>query len=343
MRVNFYPHSAFKEAKHECRIQYTVDYFEGTTAYNTFKARHTFDQPVEVAHGDDDATLPAIEEIKDVVTPHYRHSENNKHGKIDSKAALGSQDHVVYTKLKINSSYLLNLLRSIIEYPGECREEFGLEAGLYLYPFEDLYHHLDQLLGYKIDGSGLRAQHSAAFNQKCDEHIELLRAYLMVQSGVPFENFQSLQERRVPVVSFKHYWLLLKPGADVYVRESDGSLNVYVLDEVQCIPTPTHDTRSIRDYTIAVWNLAFGGTHITPRRRYIEVKVFDNEREITSLSVFPVKFHDENDKGRLREELVSRGRRYFHYSKRPCFLEYTGKGVKEASKTVSLQSLPRYR
>lgn len=72
--------------------------------------------------------------------------------------------------------------------------------------------------------------------------------------------------------------------------------------------------------------------------RTVEVTVFDNERELVRLPVFPVKFIDESDGNCQKHRLIDRGKRYFEYSKQPSFLQYSGKGVKRGAKSVSLKS-----
>lgn len=58
-----------------------------------------------------------------------------------------------------------------------------------------------------------------------------------------------------PVTSFATLWLFLKPGTDVYVREDDGTLNAYVVDEVRGGVTEKDGKRVSRNYSVSVWNL----------------------------------------------------------------------------------------
>ena len=155
------------------------------------------------------------------------------------------------------------------------------------------------------------------------------------------KDFNARLIQKTPVVAFATYWLLLKPGTDVYVREDDGSLNAYVVHSVTG-GISERDGKKVQassNYNVCVWNLAFDGTHISPRLRDVEVSVFDNLREVTSLPVIPVRFIDDSDEGVLKEKLVNRGRKYFDFSKRPSFLQYTGQGLKKgAKKVMSLKS-----
>ena len=86
-------------------------------------------------------------------------------------------------------------------------------------------------------------------------------------------------------------------------------------------------------YSVKIWNLAYGGNTIRPQTETIEINVFDNDREIFSLPVFPVRFKDEADGGATKRKLIERGQKYVRYSKRPTFLQYSGKGLR-AGKSV---------
>jgi hypothetical protein len=203
---------------------------------------------------------------------------------------------------------LLNLLRSVVAYTaGVVTEEtYGLGPKSYYHPYEELYFHLPDLLSYKNGSSGLRANYSEQYNQKCDEHIDLLSDCLKAQAKIPFDDFNIRLARTIPVVTFGTYWLLLLPGTDMCVREADGSLNAYIMTGWTGGIAATDGKRTISHYRLSVWNLVFDGTKIVPCIRLVEVNVFDNERQITSLSVFPAAFVDEKDDGQTRGALVSR-------------------------------------
>jgi hypothetical protein len=92
-------------------------------------------------------------------------------------------------------------------------------------------------------------------------------------------------------------------------------------------------------YSVSVWNLAFDGTKVSPCIRTVEVDIFDKEREITSLRIFPVVYLDDRDEGKRRSTLIARGKRYFEYCKQPTFLQYTGPGLKKGAQDVSIVSV----
>jgi hypothetical protein len=52
-----------------------------------------------------------------------------------------------------------------------------------------------------------------------------------------------------------------------------------------------------QNYLIIVWNLKFDGKVIKRKAEVINVPVFDNERDIMLLPLFPTRFKDKMDYG----------------------------------------------
>lgn len=329
--------------KYETRIQYTVKYKRETrSGYDTESDSDTdnvFDEPVgfEVENTQED--LPALEEIQEILAPRHAPSRH-KSKKVDvdgeRKIKLRNGDRLGKTKLKINSSSLLNVIRSVIAYSSSDDEKEDLKTGIFEHPYRELYLNFAAIQDYKLPTNPLRMQHSSMFNSKFDEHMELLQTYLSLEGrrGVPFEEVKSKWAKQKPVTSFASLWLLLKPGSDVYTRETDGSMNAWVVDSVKGGVETWEGRRSKVSYSVKVWHLVCGANTISPCTRTIKINVFDNDREILSLPVLPVRFQDEVDGGETRKRLIKRGQKYFRYSKRPTFLQYSGIGLK-AGKSVS--------
>jgi hypothetical protein len=97
-----------------------------------------------------------------------------------------------------------------------------------------------------------------------------------------------------------------------------------------------YEFRTIRaeNYRVHVWYLVFNGKTIKRKSKIIEVPVFDGERDLVSLPVFPTSFHDQLDGGKLRRKLIERGDKVFRYARGPTFLEYSGIGMKQGAKKV---------
>lgn len=331
------------ETQYETRIQYKVRYFRRPEYGDRleFVRESTYSEPVqfEVANAYD--KLPAIEERKEITSETDSAQRETGYDAKGSKPKLSPTDEVGEPTLKIHSPYLLNILKSVIEYSAEppVGNNEGLDVGDFEYPYRDLYHHLDEVLRYKTEGHPLRSRHSEIFNRTADEHIELLRNYLQFHPTIPFQDAKARLTRSNPLTTFATFWLVMKPGADVYVREADGSLSRYVLDRMTGGISQRHGEPVILKYTAWVWNLMLDDKSIRQHARKIEIQIFDDERAIVELPVFPASYYDGQNNGTLRQTLISRGRKYFSYSSRPCFLQYGGSGLKPGSRSVSFDLL----
>jgi hypothetical protein len=333
--------TTFVKTEYETRLRYTVSYYR-RSRYDSdddeFEDSSRYDEPLGFEMETSNEKLPALEETQTIIAPRYS-SPRRKRG-TNGKIRLRPSDRLGKKTLKINSPFLLNVVRSVVTYSSASPEDndTGLTTGTFQYPFKDLCLFMDAMQNYRIETSGLYARHSVTFNQKYSEHLDLLRDYLDRQPGVMLAETRAKWVKAKPTTSFASVWQLLKPGSDVYVYENDGSLNAYVVDSVRGGVTTTSDGRRTSiPYQVQVWHLVLGTRAIRAWTRVIDINVFDNDREIATLPVFPVRFKDDIDGGATRNSLIGRGRKYFKYSRRPHFLQYSGVGLK-AGKMVSLCS-----
>ena len=329
--------SELPKTHYETRIQYTVSYYRRSQYGDHLEFEHdvTYKEPVEFELATEPENLPALEEKKDVTAA--RHAASRRRTDKDGKARLQHTDSIGETILKIHSPYLLNVLKSIIECSAEMPEgdNEGLDAGVFKYPYRDLYHHLDELLRYKTATTGLRIRHSDQFNKMCDEHIDLLQKYLESQPTIPYKEARTRWGRKIPVTTFATFWMLMKPGSDVYVQERDGSLNMYVVDKVTGGIWEKDGKKFTTKYVVQLWRLILDQNYLWQFPRYLDVPVFDDEKPIKELPVFPVKFVDELDNGAFRQTLINRGKDYWRYGQKPSFLQFTGQGLKRGLKSAS--------
>ncbi|KAG9200065.1 hypothetical protein G6514_007662 [Epicoccum nigrum] len=322
------------ETCYENRVQYKVSYFQRDEygGHAGFVSESVFKEPIALEVAEEHERLPAIEEMKTIQFPADVTGRNRKPS---TRSKLRKSDTVSEPTLKIHSPYLLNVLKSIIEYSAEqpTGDNQGLDAGMFLYPYMDLYLHLEELLEYKTGDSELRRKHSEAYNKYADDHIDLLQSYLMSQSAVQYNEAKARSSGSIPLTTFGTLWLLMKPGTDVYVRETDGSVNRYVLDKLMggTGKDPKGENVTV-NYMAQVWNLVLDEKAIRQFVRQVDIPVFDDERAITELPIFPVRYIDDCDDGETRQNLIQRGQKYFAYSKKPCFLQYDGHGLKPGSR-----------
>ncbi|KAF1930614.1 uncharacterized protein M421DRAFT_91106 [Didymella exigua CBS 183.55] len=314
------------------RFGYTIQYYQKplfSTDDDEFVSSSVYEEPVGFEVDASYEKVPALEEFQHIIVP--RHASPHRKGGRSGKVKLRSIDRIGKKALKINSSFLLNVIRSVVTHTSDMPDdvETGLTTGIFPYPYKDLCLHIDALQDYRTQTSGLRARHSAAFNDSFDLHMILLQDYLERQPELLLKETSAKWSKPNPSTSFASIWLLLKPGSDVYVREFDGSLNAYVVDSVRGGVVVGKDGRRISNsYHVQLWHLILGSGTVRPWTRSIEIGVFDNDREITSLPLFPVRFRDSVDDGATRKGLIGRGRKYFQYCRRPNFLQYSGTGLR---------------
>lgn len=246
--------------------------------------------------------------------------------------------------LYIHSPVLLNALKAVISFqsPPDVLDVFNymrtralttsFEHGRFVYPYTDLHHYRDKLLDYR---EGVKEAHDEEYSQTCGEHIDTLVEYLYDQPAIALKEAELMWRHETPKTTFASLWLLLKPGSDVYVNE-DGKLNAYVVESCSGgIQWGSPDARPM-PYCVYVWNLNFDGRVLTRSAKKVYIPVFDWEREISSLSVFPTRFHvGEDPQNPLRQQLVDRGKRFVEMVKKPTFQEYSGPSKLQGIRTVS--------
>ena len=324
------------ETRYLTTLQYSVQYCRADYGSPELMYKVTYNEPVAL---DSSKVKPrevsVLEEISSIIYPQWDYIR--KEDLCNDRPILREVDRPGKTTLRIHSPLLLNALRSIVKYssaPPGNKDNF--EDGSFDYPFKDLYCHKNELVQYKVGHSSVRVNHSNGYNEECDRHIDLLLKYLDDQSTIRYSEFQTMWTKGIPTTTIAGLQFLLKPGSEVYVRQK-GTLAAFVIDRVM---GGVHDIDSLpgsisaTSYNVLVWNLFFDGTVIKRVAKTITVPVFDGEREIRSLPLYPTIVEDTVDGGAHRQFFITRGKKYFDFAKGPTFLEYTGSGLKPGWKTV---------
>ncbi|OQD98096.1 hypothetical protein PENSOL_c010G01044 [Penicillium solitum] len=231
--------------------------------------------------------------------------------------------------LYIHSPILLNALNAIIDCQSRPdripRVEYRIEG-----IESDLGQGRERLLQYREE---VGETHDTEYTTTCQEHIDILVEYLDGLTTIGVRDAEFLWNNEVPKTTFSSLWLLLKPGTDVFVQEN-GKLNAYVVESFSGgVPWGSPNARS-RPYIVNVWNLNFDGQILSRSVKEVTISIFDGQREITSLPLFPIKFHvDEDPQNPLRRQLVERGKRFVDMVKTPTFQEYSGPSRLQGNRT----------
>lgn len=285
-------------------------------------------------------TTPQVQSYEYVLEEHREMYFSDKHAvnvRVEMVDTIGSP--VLY----VRSPILLDALRAIIDVqsipdeftPREYSERTfssDLSQGRFVLPFTDLYHYREKLLQYReIVGE----THDKVYSTTCGEHIDILNEYLEGLTEVGLKEAERLASGPAPKTTFTSIWLLLKPGSDVYVRE-EGKLNAYVIESFSGGHRWNLSMARSTPYLVNVWNLNYDGQYLTRSAKTIVIPIFEHDREISSLPLFPVRFHvDEDPQHGLHQELVERGKRFVEMVRKPSFKEYTGPSKLQGIRTVS--------
>jgi hypothetical protein len=246
--------------------------------------------------------------------------------------------------LYIRSRILLDALGAVVSFqssPDVLTSKRGwrsrdisssLEDGRIVYPFTDLYNYRQRLLEYREE---VKETHDHEYSETCREHIDVLDRYLLEEPPIDLNKLEVMLHQTNPKVTFASICFLLKPGSDVYVREH-GNLAAYVVESCEGGPQWTSPESLARAYRVYVWNLNFDGRVLTRSVKKVTIAVFDGEREIRELPVFPAEHYSDDDPQRpLRQQLIERGRHFVQMMRKPALREYSGpsrlQGIREVS------------
>jgi hypothetical protein len=224
------------------------------------------------------------------------------------------------TSIKIHSSYIINALRDLVSTQWEISldsEVLTMEE-----PYRVLVHHIEDLRVYKTRHP---AGHSKTYVQVCNDHIDILLGFLddSFQEDLRLERQRHLKSP--PMATFQYIWLLFKPGDDVFVNETSDlpfmPMTVYKSGLSISRSGPSGRSLSV-SYEVKAWSVLSTGSHAcSPMPRTIWIEEFDGEKEVSTLAVFPKRFHQSHLS--LEEQFIARGKKWFQL-RNLSYKEYSG-------------------
>ncbi|KAJ8127276.1 hypothetical protein O1611_g6359 [Lasiodiplodia mahajangana] len=247
------------------------------------------------ANQEDDANL--VLEIVTVVDTSNSDVTGTSANEFSTHYVANSKD----TYMIVHSKALSEMIRDAVEYyPGQNL------AGTTLVlrePYACLMHHMSDL-------------EYLAYSEKDPiklEHIQVLLGFLRPryqQQYVPAkERYLSTQ----PTVRFEDLWVAMKPGVPAYAefnRGITGCVVGCVIGEViRLPPKPSQDLPG--RWSIDFWFLQvhWPSDEIGCTRHTITITLFDGEKPITSLPIYPAEILDATDQGTTKRRFVDRGRK----------------------------------
>ena len=324
----------------EVKIGYSVQMFETSShdhRVHFFRYQKYYTHP-KVIVPRSWRTRPVLQETTEIVRlmnpRNLPREEDVVVSKTDPKPeVMYPTDRIKRISLTINSPELLNALRSVVRYTSQspASGKDSLVQGIFPAPFEDLYLHRDELRQLKYQTNETRKRHSAEYNVKCDRHIEYLLEWLSQKEKSHTGDDEGPIDGNAATITFNSFWQFLKPGSDVFIREN-GKLGLYIVESV----TGGVIDKRAKAYTIHVWNLRFDGQYIGRKLRALQIPPWEGARDLKTLPIFPTYvYKDKDGSSAIEEDLIERGKKYFSFTKKSMYQEFTGWTLRRNRKVSS--------
>ncbi|KAL8795190.1 MAG: hypothetical protein Q9195_002345 [Heterodermia aff. obscurata] len=255
-----------------------------------------------------------------------------------SKAVLAE----LGTYIKIRSRFLLDCLKQIVLYYPTVSfiDELVLEE-----PFCMLLHYRKELKERRNSAEKAASETDSADRDESltrFEHLTFLIDYLEQRYADALSQELRRHQASPAMCTYEWVWLLFKPGSIVY-SWTNGVLWAFVVEEHDRDARKKKDdqirprnlsrmyelesTQRRERLIVTVWFLAFNGKHLGRRREEFNIPMFDGEKSIISLPIFPHEFmkHDERVHKSLstQEYLLQRGQLFFEMTHR-SYKHYDG-------------------
>jgi len=248
----------------------------------------------------------------EIVEKNSKSSDEDPYAKyaLVSKQSFDETHKLTGTTLEINSPHILKALSDVITYyPGEALDfssKFVIED-----PYMMLVHHREEIQKYRENIEDMTTK----------MHIALLLDYLDDEAGP--KGVEINEQIKAGVITFPVLWMIYKPG-DLICQYSNGHTRLFQVRR--------HGYGESRNggkyFDISCSFVSFDGVKVgiaSDKLRIWDRKEFFGlfPTSITSLSVFPFKFLDEEERMTTEHALAERGRKYLQI-REMCVKQYEG-------------------
>ncbi|KAK7999632.1 ATPase [Apiospora arundinis] len=254
-------------------------------------------------------------------------------GYYDELGGYGDDDKVEFkvanleqTSMVINSPYLINALKAVVEYfPGNSG--FLGDTITMTAPYRLIYHHLTALCYYRDNQPKTHDEEYARLTKK---HIDVLVDYIEETQGGRFEAEHQRHESSPPKALYRNIWMLYKPGEVVYAKqENSNHWTPYIVS--RCSSGKDGQCR------IDCWNLTFSNNEFVRSTDAFTVDRFADEAAISSLGVIPARFFrgedGDEDPEDVEERNIELGKLTWKLAKGPAYMTYSGNLIDSNSNT----------
>ncbi|KAF2161290.1 hypothetical protein M409DRAFT_59287 [Zasmidium cellare ATCC 36951] len=189
--------------------------------------------------------------------------------------------------LEIQSQEVIRIIREIVTYYPDNSFRMG-DTIKCEDPPKLIYYYRHELASYA----------ARLGNDRAATHIGFVLNFLQSHIGHEIENYEAFLA--MGLVSFKHMWMIFKPGSLVYHRETD---QLYFLEkgtytETECGPV----------YALECHYVDYDGNKVGKVKRTLVIKAFSNQRELDMIPTIPLDKHLEPEA--LKERLKTRAKRF---------------------------------
>lgn len=191
--------------------------------------------------------------------------------------------------LEIQSQELIRIIREIVTYYPDNSFRMG-DTIKCEDPPRMIYYYRHELAAYK----------ARLGNDRAATHIGFLLNFLHSHLGHEIDNYEAFLS--MGLVSFKHLWMMFKPGSLVYHRETD---QLYYLEKGSYVETQCGTVFALECYYVD-----YSGQKVGKVKRNLTIKSFSNQREIGVIPVIPLDKHLEPDA--LKARLQTRAQRFLN-------------------------------
>ncbi|KAE9975605.1 hypothetical protein EG328_003118 [Venturia inaequalis] len=201
------------------------------------------------------------------------------------------------TMVTINSPQLLKALKKLVQFFPSESLDFDTQVS-YDSPYSLLHHHRTELQEYK----------ESSDDETTREHIDLLLLFLASEASDKGRVATKLIASGL--ITFENAWMVYKPG-DLIYASSYGQDRLYTLNQ-----TGYHKDNCAGKYFQLSCSFSncdgdkSGVSHTTLRIVERQEFVGTTPSKISSLSAFPLKFLDAEERAMIKEKLTARGERY---------------------------------
>jgi hypothetical protein len=221
-----------------------------------------------------------------------------------------SDDEVEGTSLYVNPQPLRQLLVDVIgNFPGNPIDVDDVQIDA---PYHSLFYYRKEL---ETEGAKRFAEDPESL-----EHLRLLVNWIKTHFELDIAAYEKCTTQGQKVIAYDRLWTLFPPGTITYSK-------LLSQNRAFRVTSNWYDTSEMSPGLVLGANFFdFDGDRLGTRRIELAIPKYQGTRELSELNVIPLDLLD--DAADVREELLSRGRRFEGYIGQH-FLHYDGIAIKK--------------